>query len=87
MCNSDFKWLPKVTSETPGTEVETSEPTGSDEDKTTLLPVMYALVPLISVLVAIGAAFFVIRQRKVARYEAVSYSLVDSEQTIHPQNT
>ena len=76
MCNSGFEFVPELTSApAPGSELETSEPTGAEIEDSALLPVMYTLVPLIAVLVAIGAAFFVIKQRKAARYAAVIFFL------------
>ncbi len=75
MCNSGFEFVPELTSAPEqGSEMETSEPTGSEIEESALLPVMYTLVPLIAVLVAIGAAFFVIKQRKAARYASVILS-------------
>ena len=73
MCNSGFEWIPKVIPEPAGTDVEASEPTGSESSEPTLLPIMYALVPIIACSVAIGAAFFVIKQRKAARFAAVNW--------------
>ena len=72
MCNSGFEWVPKIVLEASSAEAETKEPTGSDSNDATLLPVMSAFVPLVLVIVAIGAYFIVDRQRKAARLAAVS---------------
>ena len=72
LCNSDFKWIPKIIAEATGSETENSKPTEASSEESTLVPVMSAFVPLVLLLVAIGAYCIVDRQRKVARLAAVS---------------
>ena len=71
MCNSEFEFVPELTSESPGTEIETSEPTDPKTDESAFTPVMYVLVPLIAILVVIGAVIFVVKRRKAARFAEV----------------
>ena len=70
MCNAQFEWVPKVTTEPPSSAIESSEQI-SPVAESSLLPVMYTILPLVAVCVLIGAVFFVIRQRKAARYAQV----------------
>jgi flagellar basal body-associated protein FliL len=71
MCNSEFEFVPELTSESPGTEIETSEPTDPETDESASLIVMYVIVPLIAILVVIGAVIFVVKRRKAARFAEV----------------
>ena len=59
--------------EAAGSETENSKPTESGSEESTLVPVMSAFVPLVLLLVGIGAYCIVDRQRKVARLAAVSF--------------
>lgn len=72
LCNSKFKWDPQVPLEPILEDKELAKLTNpEDESSSALHSVMYAILPLIAVIVAICAAVYVIRQRKVARFEAM----------------
>jgi hypothetical protein len=75
MCNSEFEFVPELTSESPGTEIETSRPTDVEAEESAFIPGMYVLFPIIAFLVAISTFIFVVKRRKAARFaEVISLS-------------